>query len=72
MHLLLAFGANTNASQQGGWTALHSAAHRDYPALAGLLLAGGADADARSEDGRTALEMARAENRSRALGVLER
>ncbi len=72
MHLLLAFGANLNAAQAGGWTALHSAAHRDYPSLAALLLGAGADPAARSDDGRTALEMARAENRSRALGVLER
>ena len=71
MHLLLAFGANPNVAQHGGWTALHSAAHRDYPSLAALLPAAGADPEARSDDGRSALEMARSENRSRALAALE-
>jgi|CXWL01.1.fsa_nt_gi ankyrin repeat protein len=69
MRLLLAFGANPDAAQQAGWTALHSAAHRDYPQLVRLLLDAGANRELTSDDGRTALAMAIGENRTRAIAA---
>jgi ankyrin repeat protein len=49
---LLAHGADVNARQGGGFTALHAAAASSDAELARLLLAAGADATARADDGR--------------------
>jgi ankyrin repeat protein len=51
---LLARGAQVNATQSGGFTALHEAAFKNDRALADLLLAHGADVAARTNDGETA------------------
>ena len=51
---LLARGAHVNATQNGGFTALHEAAFKNDRALADLLLAHGADVAARTNDGETA------------------
>jgi uncharacterized protein len=51
--LLLAHGADPDAAQGGGATALHAAAMARNGELARLLLDRGADLDARTEDGRT-------------------
>jgi ankyrin repeat protein len=51
---LLARGAQVNATQNGGFTALHEAAFRNDRALADLLLAHGADVAVRTNDGETA------------------
>jgi len=56
--LLLARGAQVDAAQHGGWTALHSAAHNGDLAVIDLLLAHGADRARKSDDGKTALDMA--------------
>lgn len=57
--LLLKAGAEPDAPQRGGWTALHGAARRGDADLIGLLLDHGADRGLRSDDGRTALDLAR-------------
>jgi uncharacterized protein len=51
---LLARGANVNATQRGGFTALHEAAFKNDRALANLLLAHGADPALRTSEGETA------------------
>jgi uncharacterized protein len=51
--LLLEHGADADAAQGGGATALHSAAMTRNADLARLLLDRGADPDARMDDGRT-------------------
>jgi uncharacterized protein len=56
--LLLEHGADANAQQHGGWTALHAAASHGDRALAELLLEHGADPRQASDDGKTPLELA--------------
>lgn len=70
VHLLLAFAVDPDARQQGGWTALHSAAHRDYADLITLLRGAGADPGLRNEAGVDAVEIARSEGRTAALAAL--
>lgn len=55
---LLAAGADANAHQHGGYTALHSAAQHGDAALAALLLRHGADPRRPADDGRTAIDFA--------------
>lgn len=49
---LLEAGAEVNARQAGGFSALHSAYHQQHPELVALLLAFGADPEAQADDGR--------------------
>lgn len=56
--LLLAAGADVNASQHGGYTPLHEAAGSGDVELAELFLSAGADPLARTADGLTAIEVA--------------
>jgi len=52
--LVLAAGADPNARQQLGWTALHAAAARDNVEMAQALLEAGANPALRNDDGQTA------------------
>ena len=56
--MLLKRGAPVNAQQQGGWTALHAAAHTEDEFMVEFLLEHGADPNLRTEDGRTPADMA--------------
>ena len=53
VRLLLEHGAEVDAAQANGATALHTAAFTHNRELARLLIDAGADADARTDDGRT-------------------
>ncbi len=55
---LLRHGAEANAQQEGGYTALHEAAFHGEAALARLLLSHGADPQVKTSDGLTALDLA--------------
>jgi len=55
---LIAAGANVNASDQHGWTALMTAAMNGDVATVQALLAAGAEVNARNKDGETALSPA--------------
>jgi ankyrin repeat protein len=68
---LLDAGADPNARQQGGYTALHEAALNGNLALITLLLERGAAADARNEAGVTPADLARAKGQDAALRLLE-
>jgi uncharacterized protein len=57
--LVLQAGANPDARQQAGYTALHEAAVNNNVELAGVLLSAGADPGVRSDAGLTAADMAR-------------
>lgn len=57
--ILLEYGADPNARQQQGFTALHAAAQHGDEALAKLLLEHGADPSLTTDDGRTPADLAR-------------
>ena len=58
--LLLEAGADPDAQQAGGYTALHAAAQHDDEALAETLLRHGADPSVRTDAGADAAALARA------------
>jgi ankyrin repeat protein len=60
MHLLLARGADVNARQQFGSTALHTAAQHGDEAIVDLLLASGADPSVANDSGKTPVALAAA------------
>ena len=57
--LLIERGADVDAQQRGGYTALHSAAANGNQGLARLLIEAGADAARRTDDGKSAATLAR-------------
>jgi len=64
--LLVAAGADVNARQHGGYTALHSAAQHGSIELIDLLLGAGADPNLPTEDGRRAVDFAREQGHTEA------
>lgn len=56
--LLLEHGADPNARQGGGFTALHSAAQYDHRDIAEALLEAGADPSLANDDGKTPADLA--------------
>ncbi len=58
MRALLEHGADVNARQEGGWTALHAASQNGDVEMARLLIAAGADVKARAENQQNALDLA--------------
>ena len=58
VEVLLAAGADVNATQRHGYTPLHGAAQNGSDRSVDRLLAAGADAQARNDDGRTAADLA--------------
>lgn len=61
VRMLLREGANPDAQQQGGFTALHAAAQHKNAEMIQALLDSGADTSLRSADGKTAADMGGAE-----------
>jgi len=70
VELLLDHGADVNAAQNGGYTALHSSAHNGDVQTVSLLLDRGADASLASADGRTPLDMAKLDNHTEVIALL--
>lgn len=58
VQMLLRFGADPNAREQGGYTPLHAAAQNGDEDMIRLLLYGGADLTLRGKDGKTPLDLA--------------
>jgi ankyrin repeat protein len=56
--VLIAKGADVNATQQGANTPLHEAAQRGHADLIDLLLAAGADRRLRNDEGDNAVDLA--------------
>jgi uncharacterized protein len=70
VHLLLEAGADPNARQGGGFTALHAAAQTGDTAMAEDLLARGADPSSVTDDGRTALSIAEEQGHDEVAALL--
>jgi ankyrin repeat protein len=68
--LLLEHGADPNARQAGGFTAMHNAAQNGQLEMIELLLKYHAEANPRADDGRTALTFALEANRAEAAALL--
>ena len=68
--VLIEHGANVNATNPGGVTALMIAAADNHANIVELLLKSGADVNARSEDGRTALSIAEANSNDALVKLL--
>lgn len=71
IELLLAHGADANASQVGGYTALFSVAAANRRDLAELLLARGANPHLKNDQGKTAAQYARERGHAEMAGWLE-
>ena len=70
VRVLLEAGADPNARQAGGFTALHAAAQHDDAATATLLLQHGADPALRTDQGADAAGIARAQESTAVLALL--
>jgi ankyrin repeat protein len=69
--LLLAQGANVNATQSGGWTALHGAAQNGDLAIVESLLEAGAHVHAQADNNQTALDLALTKGHADVAGLLQ-
>ena len=70
MEALLDHGADIEAAQAGGYTALHSAAHNGDTELVKLLLKRGATPDPKADDGKTPPQMAEEAGHHEAAALL--
>ncbi|HET9675114.1 MAG TPA: ankyrin repeat domain-containing protein [Gaiellaceae bacterium] len=70
VHLLLEAGADPNARQGGGFTALHAAAQNGDTAMATDLLEHGADPTLATDDGRTPLSIAEEQGHGEVAALL--
>jgi uncharacterized protein len=68
---LLEHGADVNARQEGGWTALHAASQNGDVEMVRLLIAGGADVQARADNQQNALDLALTKGHPAVVEVLE-
>jgi uncharacterized protein len=71
VQLLLKRGADSNARQEGGWTALHAAALSGNREMVEALLAHGADLHARASNNQTALDLALQKGHGSIAALLE-
>jgi uncharacterized protein len=71
LRALLEHGADPNARQHGGWTALHAAAQNGDVEMVRLLLGGGADADARADNQQNAMDLAMTKGHQAVVELLD-
>jgi ankyrin repeat protein len=69
---LIAAGAEVNATQHGGWTALHAAALHGNVPLVRLLLEAGAKPGAKNDTGQTPAALAKTKNHKEVIALLEK
>lgn len=68
---LLEHGADVNARQEGGWTALHAASQNGDVEMVQLLIAGGADVKARADNQQNAMDLALGKGHQAVVDVLD-
>jgi uncharacterized protein len=71
VRVLLEHGAEVNARQEGGWTALHAASQNGDVEIVRLLIAGGADVQIRAANQQNALDLALTKGHPAVVEVLE-
>ena len=71
VEMLLTKGADVNARDEGGWTALKRAAGQGHTEIVEMLLAKGADVNAKDEDGGTALIEAAQKGHTKIFSLLK-
>jgi ankyrin repeat protein len=71
VRILLEHGADANARQHGGWTALHAASQTGDVELVRLLIASGADVQARADNNQNALDLAMTGGHQPVVDVLD-
>jgi ankyrin repeat protein len=71
VRILLEHGAEVNARQEGGWTALHAASQNGDVDMVRLLIAGGADVETRAANQQNALDLALGKGHQAVVDVLD-
>jgi ankyrin repeat protein len=71
VRVLLEHGADVNARQEGGWTALHAAAQNGDVEMVRLLIAGGADVQARAANQQNAMDLALGKGHQAVVDLLD-
>jgi ankyrin repeat protein len=69
--ILLQYGADVNAQQEGGWTALHAAAQNGDVEMVQLLIAGGAHVHTRAANNQNALDLALTKGHQAVVDILD-
>ena len=72
VRLLLENGADANALQHGGWTALHSAAQSGDREMAEVLMTGGAKVAARADNNQSPLDLALTHGHAEMAALLQK
>lgn len=71
VRILLEHGADVNAKQEAGWTALHAASQNGDVEMVRLLIAGGAHVHARADNNQNALDLALTKGHQAVVDILD-
>ncbi|HTA71889.1 MAG TPA: ankyrin repeat domain-containing protein [Bryobacteraceae bacterium] len=71
VRILIEHGADVNAKQEAGWTALHAASQNGDIEMVRLLIAGGAHVHARAENNQNALDLAMTKGHQAVVDILD-
>ena len=71
VRILLEHGADVNAKQEAGWTALHAASQNGDVEMVGLVIAGGAHVHARADNNQNPLDLALTKGHQAVVDILD-
>jgi uncharacterized protein len=71
VRILIEHGADVNAKQEAGWTALHAASQNGDVEMVRLLIAGGAQVHARADNNQNALDLALTKGHQAVVDILD-
>jgi uncharacterized protein len=71
VRILIEHGADVNAKQEAGWTALHAASQNGDVEMVRLLIAGGAHVHARADNNQNALDLALTKGHQAVVDILD-